>query len=98
MSLRTTRTRIQQNLNQLMQRLVMHGLIQHFEVQSKLALRVRKRHQPTQHLSESSVSVDQLFFMLIVYWFGQLLGVLVLIVELVYWNRGNLARLVRRRR
>lgn len=97
MSLHTTRTAIQHNLHTLMQRLVNHGLIHHFEVQSKMALRVRTRRQEPPHGSSSGVTVDQLFFMLIVYWLGQLLSMFVLVAELVCWNRGRLGQLLRRR-
>lgn len=90
MSLRTTRSKIKHNLHILMQRLVTHGLIHHFEQQSKLALRVRQRTVQSPHRNELSVTIDQLFFMLIVYWFGQLLSVVVLAAELVYWNRRSL--------
>lgn len=98
MSIRTTRLKIKHHLHKLMQRLVMHGLIHHFEQQTKLALRVRQRSAQSPHRNELSVTIDQLFFMLIVYWFGQLASALVFLVELAYWNRRSIWRMLRRRR
>lgn len=84
---------IQHNLNLLMQRLVNQGLIHHFEVISRLALRVRTKNPADassadqQHEDGASITLHELAYIVILVAIGQAVSVAVFVGELLAKGR-----------
>lgn len=88
MSLYTTHLIIQHHLDILMERFVNAGLIHHFEVQSRIALGVRTSagSSQTQETASTSITLHELFFVVVLVALGQLASVVVFGVEWLVWR------------
>lgn len=92
-SLYTTQVIIQHNLNLLMQRLVNQGLIHHFEVISRRALRVRTKKPSAdesadqQHQDGASITLHELGYIIVLVTIGQAVSVAVFVCELLAKGR-----------